>query len=246
MDDVRRFNARGLSEFDRLLYTGDAGPDAPAIAAIISDPELTEPVSPAVSIESRGFSSKMEMAEYLVSKLDLRRPEILHDAGLWSWLSAYYFDVVCPVLHSGKRKPGARHRHILDEDNWARYYRHLVAGPVRMYLFHGDDPDKVRLLLGAAVHKHPDYMEQFAGRQELAANKGVLEAAASLYWDSGKRRPRRGFAPNRHAPGTLRRFVDVVQQLDLTHDLFSMHGPDVLSLLPEEFSLFRARTATSP
>jgi hypothetical protein len=41
---------------------------------------------------------------------------------------------------------------------------------------------------------------------------------------------------NRTAPGSLYRFVDVIQQLDVTYDLYSISGPEIISLLPGEFN----------
>ncbi|MFO7599969.1 MAG: hypothetical protein R6X27_09205 [Candidatus Desulfacyla sp.] len=43
----------------------------------------------------------------------------------------------------------------------------------------------------------------------------------------------------KNAPGTLYRFIDVVQQLDLTYDLYSMTGEQILQLLPNEFDRWR-------
>jgi len=40
-------------------------------------------------------------------------------------------------------------------------------------------------------------------------------------------------------PGTLYRFIDVIQQLDLTYDLYSMNGEEILGLLPPEFDRWR-------
>jgi len=40
-------------------------------------------------------------------------------------------------------------------------------------------------------------------------------------------------------PGTLYRFIDVVQQLGLTYDLYSMTGDQILQLLPSEFDRWR-------
>ena len=39
--------------------------------------------------------------------------------------------------------------------------------------------------------------------------------------------------------GGLIRFVDVVEQLELTYDLFSLNGEKVLALLPKEFQVWR-------
>jgi hypothetical protein len=68
----------------------------------------------------------------------------------------------------------------------------------------------------------------------LIANRGVLEAALMLYFDPKKRRPKPG-AQTPGNPGTVRRLVHVLQQLDLTYDIYGLSGRQILELLPEEF-----------
>jgi hypothetical protein len=41
------------------------------------------------------------------------------------------------------------------------------------------------------------------------------------------------------SPGTLLRFIDIIQQLDLTYDLYSMSGEEILALLPPEFDKWK-------
>ena len=43
-------------------------------------------------------------------------------------------------------------------------------------------------------------------------------------------------------PGTLRRFVHVLQQLDVTYDVYGMSGRAILDLLPSEFDAWRERS----
>ena len=73
-------------------------------------------------------------------------------------------------------------------------------------------------------------------RLYIAANGGLIEAAAELYWDAQAKAPKRGAAPNERKPGTLRRFIDVAEHFDVTYDTFSMTGDQVVSLLPAEFN----------
>jgi hypothetical protein len=62
-----------------------------------------------------------------------------------------------------------------------------------------------------------------------------MEALHLLYYDEARDRPKRGSAMNVQSPGSLSRFIDIVQQLDLTYDLYSMSGAEIVSLLPPEF-----------
>jgi hypothetical protein len=42
-------------------------------------------------------------------------------------------------------------------------------------------------------------------------------------------------------PGTLLRFIDVVQQLDLNFDLYSMNAEALIGLLPSEFDAWKPK-----
>jgi hypothetical protein len=105
-----------------------------------------------------------------------------------------------------------------------------------MYNEHGTD---AMILLSGRLNEMGDFVEQLMSRQEIAMNNALIKAANELYWDREKSAPRVGVRLTKHDPGTLRRFVDVVQQLDLTFDLFSMSSQEILDIMPSEFLRFR-------
>jgi hypothetical protein len=144
-------------------------------------------------------------------------------------------------LENGKRFVGEEARYIPGAASW-RYYRHLLAGPYRIFQLHRD---RAKLLLSGQLGRPGDFAEQLASRQEFITNPGIIGAASLLYYDDEKHRPRRGAASTKRKPGTLRRFVDVVQQLDLTYDLYSMQPVEVLTILPKEFDSWHGQAASS-
>jgi hypothetical protein len=56
--------------------------------------------------------------------------------------------------------------------------------------------------------------------------------------------PKRGAQVSSPEPGTLRRFVHVLQQLDVTYDVYGMSGQALLDLLPAEFDPWRGQSAS--
>jgi hypothetical protein len=85
------------------------------------------------------------------------------------------------------------------------------------------------------ANRHGDILEQLASRQEIATVKGILEAVILLYWDTNKNHPKLG-TTNRNKIGNLRRFTgSIMPQFQMTYDLNSMNGIDILKLLPHEF-----------
>jgi hypothetical protein len=77
----------------------------------------------------------------------------------------------------------------------------------------------------------------FAARQELITNPAVVAAATRLYYDPTKGRLKR--AGTVGAPGTVRRFAEVLMQLDVVWDLYQMSPEELIAMLPPEFDRFR-------
>jgi hypothetical protein len=94
------------------------------------------------------------------------------------------------------------------------------------------------LVLCGPLHQPGDIVEQIASRQEIITNRGIMQAASSLYYDSSSIKPRRG-AATKDGKGTVRRFTDILNQFDVTWDLYSLEASDVIQMLPDEFSRFR-------
>jgi hypothetical protein len=235
---LKRLNDQGITRFSTFLdsLTGDA--PLPYPENLLTDPEATEEIAPPAEIERRVFGSRFNAAQYLFNLFrDSGLPDTERDRGLWTWLSLFYFDEICPEDGKGIRRPGERARWI--PETWVswRYYRHLLAGPYRIYAAHSDKPERAMLVLCGPLDKPGDIVEQIASRQEIITNRGLMEAASILYYDQGSSRPRRG-AASKEGKGTVRRFTDILNQFDVTWDLYSLEASDVLRMLPDEFSRF--------
>lgn len=241
MRRVRALNPDGVAAFDSYLAALGSDPTKPPPMSLLDDPSFSVGFTPAVQIDqSRWFDSRLEAGQYLAELLGrIERSRVDHNAGLWSWLALLYFDQLCPADH-GKRQPKRSYAYILpplgDVDHHRHYYRHRLAGPYRIVRLH---PGSARSLLSGQVSKFDDYNEQIASRQEFITNSGIVSALDLLYFDSEREKPKRGAAANKRKPGTLRRFVDVIQQLELTHDLYSMDGHEILEILPAEFEKWK-------
>jgi hypothetical protein len=152
-----------------------------------------EPLAVEIEVEARTFANRFEAAEYLLNRFaPAGLTDIERDSGLWAWLSLFYFDAVCPPGRGGVRKPGAIARHIPEPGNFQRYYRHLLAGPYRIYRAHRENPRRALALLCQPLDSPGDVVEQLASRQEVVTNPGILELATKLYVDSRSQRLKRG------------------------------------------------------
>jgi hypothetical protein len=236
--ELRRLTEKGIERFRAYLRglseSSGANPPPPQL---LSESDFSKPAGGQVHLEQKRFSSRLDLARYLDQVLEAipERPDTLaSDIPLWSWMSLFYFDQVCPVNDKGKRKPGREYRHI-PEPGYPSGHRHLLAGAYLVYTVYGWGEGLSRLALHTPLSVESHFHHQIATRQSLITNRGIMEALHILYYDETLGKPKRGPAMNKAAPGSLYRFIDVIQQLDVTHDLYSMTGGEIVSLLPEEF-----------
>ena len=229
---LRSFYTGGITRFEQFLAS--AGRDPEDLRAFLEDPGLSTRVSPEIEVEARSFVNRFAAGEYLYCLLgDSNISNLDEDRGIWAWLSAFYFDQLCP----DGTKPGRDYRWVPAVNSFRNYYRHLLGGPYFIYRAHRDNPQHAVAVLATPLHRPGDIVEQLASRQEIVTNHSVMEAATRLYIGAdGAPKPR---AAGRGA-GSARRLADVLTQLDLTWDLYDLGTEKLLELLPAEFDEFKA------
>lgn len=236
--ELRKLTDQGVERLRAYLRELAAGSDAGPPLDLLTAPGVSSRFREGVEIEPRRFANRLELARYLdlVFEAVPERPDALaDDVGLWAWLSLFHFDQVCPVNARGRRKPGREYRHI-PEPGYPYGHRHLIMGPYLVYTVHGWGDALSRLPLHGPLSVENNFHHEICSRQSLVTNRGVMEALHILYFDEAHARPKRGPIANKKAPGSLNRFIDVVQQLDVTYDLYSMSGAEIAGLLPPEFA----------
>ncbi len=200
-----------------------------------------------VTIEtSQRITTRGDLAEYLSQFIE--GPEdlskLLDDKGTGAFLALAFFETICPrnpdgtwsitQIKNGKNKdisnymPNFRDR--------GRFYRHLVMGPLAIFALHGHTG---RIFLCQPAHKHPETMEQIAGRENIILNGNLIELADRLYWDQQNGAVKIGATNYKPIPdGGLRRFVgkgSFCEQYGTVYDFWNMSADEISDLLPEEF-----------
>lgn len=244
MATARVLNSTGIKKFENYLINLKEHGSAEYPARVLQDDACTEIFEGKVEVNCRTFDTKFDAAEYLYSKFGrLPQARIQYNRGLWAWLALFYFEAICPVAGNGDRRVGESVRYIPPapgtSEFWQKYYRHLLAGPYRIYYVH---KKYSAIFLQRPVHVHGELSEQLASRQDIIANTNLIKAVDRLYVDrsrDAKGIPKSGIT-SRDKPGTLRRLVDIVQQLELTYDLYCMSEKEIINLLPREFDRFRS------
>lgn len=235
----RRFTDAGVEAFSRHIHDLRADPKLPVPAGLLTDDALTEMLTPEVSATPEAFNTRMEFARWLdraFEKSDAEAP--LLDAGFWTWLTAALFDQVCPADGNGRRKPGEIARFVPELSNPRLQYRHLLYGSTMIYKVHRSDLAAADLLLATPLDSLNHFFYQLASRRELLDNRGVMATATRLYFDRQRGRGKRG-AVTRGQPGTVFRYVKLLNQLDRVLDLGTVPVDMLESHLPKEFDRFR-------
>jgi len=243
MINLRIMLPEGEQKFREYIHNLKIDPSTPR--PDLNNMPFSKEFSPLIPIDETGqFNSKLEFAEYLQNCFDqagLRREEVLPRNGLWTWLAYIWFDQLAPITNpaTAERVIKEDAKYICSSD-YRDYYRHLVSGPYSIYSLHG--AENSRIFLYSRVNEHNDFIEQFASRQFIISHKNIVEAIYRLYFDSKKRQPKEG-AQTRTRPGNIRRFVRVIQQFELTYDIYTMSADSILDLLPPEFDEWKNRRA---
>lgn len=196
-----------------------------------------EVIDEEIEVVFRKFKTRFEVGKYLdslVRSSGLRNTE--QDVRFWEALTAFYFDLLCPFDKNKKRKVLRTEKYIPQAD-YNRYYKHLLLGPFLVYRAHIDKPERALGLLCKPPHTVDDLYENIAGRQERVTNPAVVEVATRLYFNPETKNLKPGAGGK--GAGSPRRLAVVLDQFDLTWDLYSATADEIMSLLPKEFDKFR-------
>lgn len=238
-DRVRILTDDGVTCFAAYLAGLRTGSKEEPPYHVLSDPITSRDADVTAFVERNNFADRYEFGSYLVAQLaSFNQPLLSRNFGLWTWLALYYFDQTCPKRSDGTRRPGEDARHILPSRfNWQRTYRQLVREAWFAVRLSGE---VVKPLLAGDLSTRGDIIEQCSSRQTIISNPVIMAAVRDLYINPKTGKPRRGTAGKEG--GSPRRLSAVLQQLDLTYDLWASTSQQVAALLPAEFEDWKKAT----
>ena len=236
---LRVLNSDGLERFRSWLEEARAAKKCLRLPVhLLHDDSFSASATVSVELPTQTFSSCWDAAEQMARLLaplpaqELEGADGLGNRGLWGWLGLFYFSQICPDA------PGAANRYIPETEGGAfglRYYRHLLAGPFRLYRQLGEAAKPALL---SPLPEHNALYNALADHQDLVQNPGLVEAMNLLYFDPKVGKLRRGLS-NSEKAGSLARFFPVMHQLELTYDLLGRSAAEIIELLPPEFDDWR-------
>ena len=231
---VRRFNADGIESFRKELAECRLQPSRDIPFELLTDRVLTETFSPQIEVEPQVFMTKKDAAVYFHRILEgVPKQQLLDDAGLWSWLSLYFFDLVCPK-RGGVRKVRNDYTYVYEAKSIRHFYRHLLFVSWRTLDI---APTHNRLLLGTSISSLDKFSSEVIKRLYLTRIPCFFEVLDRLYWDDKRGRARPGVTDfQKVTPGNLvHRLPTRIRQLEKTYDLHTLSADQLISLLGKEF-----------
>jgi hypothetical protein len=231
---IRTFNEEGVRRFRDWLDIAKGGGSSPKPDYLLTDPALSEPLVGAVDVSVGTFANRYQLALHVDAALiNIPIQQLPMTHGVWSWLSLFFMDVLCPPRADGTRSVKELVKYIPTTD-YQKYYRHLIGFGVHAIRKLGPDAEPLLVSTKPGI-LHTDYCEHVFGYQDLCQTRTFISVANALYFDQTERKIKRGATPNKKKAGTLRRLVDVFYQLDLTYDVQGMGKYAFQNLLPPEF-----------
>ena len=231
---LRRFNKAGIDAFRRFLAACRENPREPVPMDLLESDEYTILFSDEINVAPHEFSSRRDAADYFQDLLSpLSADAVRKDAGMWTWLSLFYFDQICPDLHDN-RKVRNDYTYIYMPDESRYFYRHLlfIAWQVKQVA-----PEHNRLFLDSSLVTLDKLTTEVFKRLYLTRIPCLFELLDRLYWDCMRNRPAKGIvSPNKISSGDLmHRFPTRIRQLEKTYDLQSLNTDQLLEILGDEF-----------
>jgi len=242
MIELRQLNDKGIEKFkDFFNEVYDSKEPYKVIKPNLNKDEFSSNYKVQVFVDGNvQFHTKKELAVYLYelfSTNNIERKDIIENNNLWSWLAYFWFDQLTNNRRSILKRP---ENYICSKPNeYRRFYIHLVAGPYNVYCLLKDD---AKAFLYNKVWNSNEFFERVAPNQFLISHPNIIRAINLLYFDDEKGEPKK-YYQIKTKPGNLRRFIKVIQQFELTYDIYSMDEYEIIDLLPnDEFNNFKPLT----
>lgn len=231
---LREFNEAGIQAFKQFLSRRREIPETPIPSGLLEDSNLTAVVSPECEIAYRHFTRRRDAADHVSSALaSLPQPLVAASSGIWTWLSLFFFDELCPPK-DGKREVKNDYHYVFEPRNSRHFYRHLlfIAWQAKRLA-----PTHNRLLLDVPFGRLDQVTVEIMKRLYLTRIPCIFEVLDRLYWDDERGRARAGIVTRDTVrPGDLIHRLPIrMRQLERTYDLMGLSADQLIELLGDEF-----------
>jgi len=240
---MRALRKEGREQFKIWVEHISDHPDAAPPTQLLNDDEFSHGIPCTSEMIPKVYTNKYELAKAVLPYIEeIEAQDVSHDCwpGIWDAFALALFESICPRHSDGSWNPNRIEHYVYDPGYTVRH-RHRVYGSVTLYRIGRDNLEPFFKTKPSTLG---DFEEQIGSRNELAGNPVALRVLHTLYVKSEKdeiipgytnRKSFPGFKKKLPAPGTLRRFTAISDQLKRTYDLVGISYDGFLELLPNEF-----------
>ena len=233
---LRQFNNNGIKRFREELEKYRKDSLSPIDFHMLEDNALTENVPGGGNITAQIFKTKGDAGSHIHSLLKstaLTPNEIASNTELWSWLSLFFFDSLCPQNPQGRRKVNDVHFYIYDQ-RWNYYYRHLLFVSWKVWdMTQGNH----RLITSTKIHEIDRVTRFIMNDLTMIRIPCIFKVLDHVYWNANAQKTRKNITGtgSNIRKGDISRFKRVIRQLEKTYDLQSLNAKELIELLGDEF-----------
>jgi hypothetical protein len=235
---LRQFNAAGIQTFRNYVAAARENPALPPPWDLLLDDQYSLVVSPQIVLEPREFRLRADAAHYFKEVLaPLEEINLLKNAGLWTWLTLYYFDEVAPEVE-GRRSLKNDYHYIYEPKASHHYIKHLLFLSWRIISI---TLTYNRLLLQVPIYVYDAVTDNIMKKLFITRIPCIFEVLDRIYWDDINNRVRTGIVTQPSIkPGDLNHRLPLrIRQLEKTYDLHELSAERLIELLGEEFRPYR-------
>ena len=245
---LRRFNPSGIAAFRQFFAASREDASTAVPVDLLESDEHTSVLTPEIEIEPQDFKIKRDAADYFHERLTtIAADQLVNDSGLWTWLSLFYFEQICPTV-AGKRKVRNDYTYVFVpksmRDTYRHTYRHILFTCWNVLRV---SPTYNQLFLHSRIDQLDKYNSEVFKRLYLTRIPCVFEVLERLYWDQATAQPKKGIvSPTKVVAGNLMHRLPIrIRQLEKTYDLQSLTADQLIELLGSEFRHYSQTKATA-
>jgi len=227
---LSRLTEEGLSQFEALYLRAKESGELPAFEHLLISP-FSQPLDGSNVLERRSFQTRSEWGNYLTEiiphELGYR---LFNDRGFWTWLALLWIDSIIPKDSKGKRKLPETAIFILS-NQYTKAPRHAARTTWQLSSHHGQ---YARVFLCGKMSQRGEFTEAIMARTSYLSWPNLFELMDYIFYSAERGRFKRG-STSTDKPGSIRRFVLWVQQLEKNYDIPSLKIEFLKEILSQEF-----------
>jgi hypothetical protein len=209
---LRQFTHEGIERFRDMLHVCRTNPTAKVDYQLLEDKKLTLEVPNGADVNEQIFETKGDAGKYihaLISSTGLAQDDVILNVGLWSWLSLFFFDSVCPKNKNGGRRVKSDYTYIYKSQHMY-HYGHLLFVSWRAWdTVPNNKPH--RLITSTRIDELDRVTREIMKRISLFRIPCIFEVLDRIYWNTKTERVRKNITSETRAGNITIRLPSVIK-----------------------------------